>query len=248
MTALRILWRYTPLLVLAVLWQIATQGHVVSEDVLPPLSDVAASFADLLRSDLLPQLAHSAWRGAVGLIAAIVVGTTTGILMAWYRPLRLLVKPFVQLFYPIPKSALIPVTIMWIGLGDPSKITLIFVGSLLPVIVSAFNAARGVEHTLLWSARGMGANEREVLWDVVLPAALPDLLNGYRLALALSIMLVVAGEMIIANNGIGFLINFLGQGGDYAGMVAGIVTVTLVGFALDRAYLAVTRRILVWRE
>jgi NitT/TauT family transport system permease protein len=152
------------------------------------------------------------------------------------------------MFYPLPKSALIPLTIMWIGLGDPSKITLIFIGALLPIVVSAFNATRGVDTVLLWSARGLGASERQLLLEVVVPAALPDIMNGWRVALALTFILVVAGELIIANNGIGFLINFLGEGGDYKGMFAGVITISIVGFAADRAYKALMRRVLIWRE
>jgi NitT/TauT family transport system permease protein len=168
--------------------------------------------------------------------------------MSWYRPVRLLVRPFIQLFYPLPKSALIPLTIIWLGLGDVSKITLIFVGSLLPVVVSSFNAARGVDHLLVWSARSVGASDREILWEIVIPAALPEILNGYRVALSLCFILVVAGELIIANNGIGFLISFLGEGGDYKGMFAGVLTISLIGFAADRLYVMVMRRILIWRE
>ena len=150
--------------------------------------------------------------------------------------------------HPMPKSALIPLTIMWIGLGDQSKITLIFIGCLLPVVLSAFNAARGVDQVLIWSARSMGAREREVLWQVVVPAAMPEILSGIRIALALAFILLVSGELIIANNGIGYLIDLLGEGGDYAGMFAGVATISAIGFFADRAYVALTRRLLVWRD
>jgi NitT/TauT family transport system permease protein len=242
------LWRYSPLLLLAAVWEGVTQAHLVSQYALPTLSGVLHSLWVLAGDDLTYHTSRSIMRGAAGLGAAVVLGTTAGVLMAWYRPVRLLLKPFIQMFYPMPKSALIPLTIMWIGLGDPSKITLIFIGSLLPIVVSSFNAARGVDYVLLWSARGMGATERELLMEVVIPAALPEILNGYRVALALCFILVVAGELIIANNGIGFLINFLGEGGDYKGMFAGVITISLVGFLADRGYLMLMRRVLIWRE
>jgi NitT/TauT family transport system permease protein len=244
------LWRYSPLLLLAVAWEAATQAHLVSQYALPTLSGVLSSIWTLAMDPdgLVYHTSRSIMRGAVGLGAAVVLGTSAGVLMAWYRPVRLLLKPFIQMFYPMPKSALIPLTIMWIGLGDPSKITLIFIGSLLPIVVSSFNAARGVDTVLLWSARGMGATDRELLLEVVIPAALPEILNGYRVALALCFILVVAGELIIANNGIGFLINFLGEGGDYKGMFAGVLTISLVGFLADRGYVMLMRRILIWRE
>jgi ABC-type nitrate/sulfonate/bicarbonate transport system permease component len=101
---------------------------------------------------------------------------------------------------------------------------------------------------LLWSARGLGANERQLLLEVVIPAALPEIMNGWRVALALCFILVVAGELIIANNGIGFLINFLGEGGDYKGMFAGVITISIVGFLADRGYKKLMSRVLIWRE
>jgi NitT/TauT family transport system permease protein len=242
------LWRYAPLLLLAVAWEAVTRTHLVSQYALPTLSGVMVSWLLLMEDDLAYHTSLSIMRGAAGLCAAVVIGTAAGVLMSWYRPVRLLVRPFIQLFYPLPKSALIPLTIIWLGLGDVSKITLIFVGSLLPVVVSSFNAARGVDHLLVWSARSVGASDREILWEIVIPAALPEILNGYRVALSLCFILVVAGELIIANNGIGFLISFLGEGGDYKGMFAGVLTISLIGFAADRLYVTAMRRILIWRE
>jgi len=242
------LWRYAPLLLLALVWEAATRAHLVSQHALPTLSGVVMSWWQLMQDDLAYHTSLSIMRGAAGLAMAVVIGTAAGVLMAWYRPVRLLVRPFIQLFYPLPKSALIPLTIIWLGLGDVSKIALIFVGSLLPVVVSSFNAARGVDHLLVWSARSVGAKDREILWEIVIPAALPEILNGYRVALSLCFILVIAGELIIANNGIGFLISFLGEGGDYKGMFAGVLTISLIGFAADRLYVMGMRRILIWRE
>ncbi|MGE3245767.1 MAG: ABC transporter permease [Beijerinckiaceae bacterium] len=242
------LWRYTPLLLLAALWEIATQLEWVSDLSLPKFSDVLKELAGLAGSDLAFQTWKSLYRGFSGLAAAIVVGIAAGLLMARYRPVRLLLNPLMQMLYPMPKSALIPLTIMWIGLGDASKITLIFIGCLLPVVVSAYNAARGVDEILLWSARGLGAGEGELLREVILPAALPEILNGVRTALALSFILVVAGELIIANNGIGYLIDLLGEDGQLAPMFAAIMVVAAIGFAADRVFQMLSRRLLRWQE
>jgi ABC-type nitrate/sulfonate/bicarbonate transport system permease component len=94
----------------------------------------------------------------------------------------------------------------------------------------------------------MGATEREVLWEVVVPASLPEILSGIRISLALSFILMVAGELIIGNDGIGYLISLLGEAGDYAGMFAGVITIAAVGFMAPRGYVALTRRLLIWRE
>lgn len=248
MTAVQTLWRFTPLFILAAIWEASTRLGLISEFALPPLTNVVASFAQLIAEDLSYHTGRSILRGGVGFLAAVAIGVSAGVLMAWYRPVRILVNPVMRCFYPMPKSALIPLTIMWIGLGDASKMTLIFIGCLLPIVMSSFNAARGVDGILLWSARGMGASEREVLWEVVVPASLPEILSGIRISLALSFILMVSAELIIANNGIGYLIDLLGEGGDYSGMFAGVVTISAIGFFADRLYVALARRILIWRE
>jgi len=248
MNAAATLWRFTPLLIIALLWEATTRLGLISEFALPPLTNVIASFFKLLADDLLYHTSRSILRGAVGFLCAVVVGVLAGVLMAWYRPVRILVNPLMRCFYPMPKSALIPLTIMWIGLGDSSKMTLIFIGCLLPIVMSSFNAARGVDQVLIWSARGMGATEHQVLWEIVVPASMPEILSGIRISLALSFILLVSAELIIANNGIGYLIDLLGEGGDYAGMFAGVITISAIGFFADRGYVMLMRRFLRWRE
>jgi len=159
-----------------------------------------------------------------------------------------LLAPLVEIFYPLPKSALIPVTVIWLGFGDGSKILLIFLGCMLPVTVGAFNGARSSEQVLVWSARSMGANKLRMLWDVVVPSAMPELLNGIRTALALSFILLVSSELIVAQKGFGHLIGFLGANGSYDAMYAVVLTVAFLGFAADRIYLLILKRAMAWRE
>src|SRR6201999_1470863 len=137
----------------------------------------AVAWFDLVRDgDLVTNGAASLWRGAAGLALAAAIGGALGILMARWRAVNLIFGPVVEVLYPVPKSALIPVTIIWLGLGDGSKILLIFLGCMIPVTIGAFNGARAAEQTLVWSARSMGANGMRTLWDVVVPSALPELL------------------------------------------------------------------------
>ncbi len=168
--------------------------------------------------------------------------------MAWSKPINVVLAPIVEIFYPLPKSALIPVTVIWLGLGDASKILLIFLGCMIPVTIGAFNGARSSEQTLIWSARSMGAGRLRMLWDVVLPSAMPELLNGIRTALALSFILLVSSELIVARTGLGYLIGFLGANGAYDSMYAVVLTVALLGFAADRGFQLIMNRMLQWRE
>ena len=241
--------RYLPLLLLALAWEAVPRLGLVSSLALPPVSKVAAAWIDLVADgELVTNGVSSLYRASAGLLAAVVIGATIGVLMAWWRPVNVLLSPLVEIFYPMPKSALIPVTVLWLGFGDGSKILLIFLGCMLPVTIGAFNGARGSERMLVWSARSMGATRFRVLRDVVLPSAMPELLNGIRTALALSFILLVSSELIVAQKGFGYLIGYLGASGAYEGMFAVVLTVALLGFTADRAYLLLVRRVLQWRD
>jgi NitT/TauT family transport system permease protein len=243
------LLRYVPLLILAAAWEAGSRLGIVSSLALPPLSDVISSWIDLLRDgDLVTNALPSLYRLSAGLALAIVIGTVLGIAMAWWKPVNVLVAPMVEIFYPLPKSALIPVTAIWLGFGDGSKILLILLGCMLPVTIGAFNGARGCDRMLLWSARSMGASRLRVLRDVVLPSAMPELLNGIRTALALAFILLVSSELIVAQKGFGYLIGSLGANGSYEAMYAVVFTVAFLGFAADRIYQTIVQRVLIWRR
>ncbi len=244
----RWLGRYAPLFLLGLAWEAAARLGLVSTLALPPLSAVLAAWFELLSSgELLGNGAASLYRAGAGLGLAIAVGTTLGVLMAWWQPLHLVVSPLVELFYPMPKSALIPVTALWLGFGDGSKILLILLGCMLPVTLGAYNGARGADQALVWSARSMGASRLGSMWDVVVPSALPEILNGIRTAIALAFVLLVSAELIASREGLGYMIGFLGSGGVYDAMFAVVLTVAFLGFAADRAFQRAMRRVLQWR-
>ena len=241
--------RYLPLLLLAAGWELAARLGLVSQLALPSLSQVVAAWIDMVSSgELVGNGAASLWRAGAGLGLAVIVGAALGIAMAWWRPVNAALGPLVEMFYPMPKSALIPVTVLWLGFGDGSKILLIFLGCMLPVTLGAFNGARGSDEALVWSARSMGASRLRMLWDVVVPSALPEMLNGIRTALALAFILLVSSELIVAREGLGYLIGYLGANGTYDAMFAVVLTVAFLGFAADRAWQALVERLLLWRE
>jgi NitT/TauT family transport system permease protein len=232
-----ILVRYSPLLILALAWEAASRLHLVSSLALPPLTDVVQAWVELVQSgELVVNGLSSLYRAGAGLALAIVVGSALGIFMAISRPVNAMLGPLVELFYPMP------------SFGDGSKILLIFLGCMLPVTIGAYNGARGSDQHLIWSARSMGARGLRMMWDVVVPSALPELLNGVRTALALSFILLVSSELIVARQGFGYLIGYLGANGSYEAMFAVVLTVAFVGFLADRVYQAVVERALRWRE
>ena len=241
--------RYLPLLLLALAWESIAQLNLVDSIALPPLTKVATAWIDLMRDgELVDNGAASLYRASMGLLLAIVIGGCLGMAMARWRLLDVFVNPLVELFYPLPKSALIPVTVLWLGFGDGSKILLIFLGCMIPVTIGAYNGARGSDPALVWSARSMGANRLRMMLDVIMPSALPELLNGVRTALALAFILLVSSELIVSQKGFGYLIGYLGSTGSYEGMYAVVLTVAFLGFAADRLYQLFMQWVLRWRE
>jgi len=241
--------RYLPLLLLAVAWELAARLNIISSLALPPLSSVATAWVDLIKDgELIDNGGASLYRAFMGLVLAVIVGGGLGMAMARVRLLDVFINPLVELFYPLPKSALIPVTVLWLGFGDGSKILLIFLGCMIPVTIGAYNGARGSDHALVWSARSMGASPIRMMWDVVMPSALPELLNGIRTALALAFILLVSSELIVSQKGFGYLIGYLGSTGSYEGMYAVVLTVAFLGFAADRFYQLLMQWLLRWRE
>jgi ABC-type nitrate/sulfonate/bicarbonate transport system permease component len=239
--------RYLPLVLIVLAWE--GVAHLDIFTLLPAPSAIAVSWLQLLESgDLISNTADSLYRLVAGLALAIVLGGAIGIAMAWWRSVHFLANPIVEMFYPLPKSALIPVTAIWLGYGDGSKILLIFLGCMLPVTIGAYNGARSAEEVLVWSARAMGASRLRTLLDVAIPSALPELLNGVRVAIALSFVLLVSSELIVARAGLGYMIGLLGASGVYPAMFAVVLTLAFLGFAADRLYIVAAQRVLRWQD
>lgn len=246
MTAVRF---YAPLFLIVAIWQIAATAGMVDAELLPSPAAILAGLSHLVTAgDLMLHVGVSIYRQMMGLVLAALVGITLGIGMAHVAWVRDVFEPIVRITYPLPKSALIPLLILWFGIGHNSKIFAVFLGCLLPVVVSSFNGTRGVNTQLVWSARSLGTGGIRLLWKVYFQAALPEILSGLRIALALSYTLLVSSEFLIARAGIGFLIQSLGESGDYPGMFAGVLIVALIGFAADRLYVKWMNWMLRWQE
>jgi NitT/TauT family transport system permease protein len=248
-TPLNLLSRVIPVAIVAALWELAPRLGWVNPEFLPSLTVVAQAWWQSLVTGELPYHAVASLANcAVGLGASVVVGVLLGVLMAWHPLLNATVGTIVQITYPIPRTALVPVMIVWLGLGASSKIAAIFSGCLLPIIVSAYNGARGVDQTLIWSALGLGASRRQVLWQIVLPAAFPDAMAGIRTAIAIAFVLMVTSEFLVGGRGLGYLISFTGDAGAYPAMFAVVLTVAALGFFADRGYLKFMTWMLRWRD
>jgi ABC-type nitrate/sulfonate/bicarbonate transport system permease component len=239
--------RIVPLLLVLAGWQAASASGLLPRSVLPPLPEVAASLYGMLASgEIIPHTLASFGRAGAGLVAAVIVGIALGLLMARSRAVERAVEPILLLIYPVPKPAMIPLFMVWLGIGNFSKVAVIALACLLPVVVATLNGARSVDDVLLWSARARGTSEHRLLWRVVLPAALPQIAAGVRTAIAIAIIVLVSSEFISAETGLGYLIfSYGGVGADDA-MLAVVIYLAALGYLLDRGYLAGLRRLMSW--
>ncbi len=140
--------------------------------------------------------------------------------------------PIISVGFPMPKIAFLPVVILWLGVYDVSKITIIVIDAIFPVLAATLIAIRGVEKELIWSARNMGATDRELMWQIVLPAALPQILTGLQVALPISMIVAVVAEMLMGGYGLGGAMMTASRFADSRGVFAGIVEIAIVGYVL----------------
>jgi ABC-type nitrate/sulfonate/bicarbonate transport system permease component len=242
------LFYYGPVVLLVAAWDLASRTGVLSPSLAPsPGATFAALWMLISSGDLAYHAAMSLYRQMTGLALSVVVGVLFGIGMARIEWMRVFFRAPITFIYPLPKTALIPILLVWFGLGHLPQIAAVFLGCLLPIVISAYNGARGVDAQLVWSARSLGASRSSVMRKVVFMAALPDILSGMRTALALSWLLLISTEMIIAQQGLGYLVSFYGEGGFYANMFAAVLVVVMLGYFSDRGFLALLRRTLRWR-
>lgn len=247
--ALRIAIFYLPIFVGLALWELAARASLLNPSLFPSLGETLTAFGRLAtKGHLLDHAELSLFRQSSGFFLAAFFGIASGILMAESRRVRNILEPLLRATYPLPKSALIPLFMLWLGIGDSAKVAAVFLGCLLPIVLTTFNAARGINKQLVWSAWSLGTPKWLIPWKVVLPAALPEVMSGLRIALALSFTLMVSAEFLIGQRGLGFLIGTLGEDGDYAGMFAAVLAVTIIGFAADRLFVWLNGVLLSWRD
>jgi ABC-type nitrate/sulfonate/bicarbonate transport system permease component len=244
---IRGLRRNALMLSLVVAWEVAARLHVTTDFLLPSFSTVMLRLARDIASGQLPlALAYTLYRALVGFALAGVSGVAIGILIARVRLARWFFDPLVSVGLPMPKIAFLPVFVLWFGVFDRSKILMVAFSAVFPVIVEAAAATESVDRILIWSARGLGTSERRLLWEIALPAALPQIMTGLQVALPISLIVAVLTEMAMGGEGLGGTMMQSMRFADSPGVFAGIIAIAVAGSALVKVMEVVRRRLLVW--
>jgi ABC-type nitrate/sulfonate/bicarbonate transport system permease component len=243
------LLRLVPVLLFLALWQAVSMLGLVDRDLLPSAIDVARALVDLVRTnEIFWDLAVTLFTALSGLVLAIVVGVPLGAGMGISKQVNGFFGPLVKASYSLPKTALVPLFILWLGVGVRTGIFTVMLASLLPIVVYAFHGVQSVPPVMLWSAQSMGTNRREMIWRILLPGAAHDILTGIRIALGFSFVIAISAEMIASNAGIGKLVYAFGGTGAYDYMFAAVIAIVLAAYLADLGFQALSGRLMRWQD
>jgi ABC-type nitrate/sulfonate/bicarbonate transport system permease component len=238
-----------PLLAVIVAWEAASRSGIVTPFLLPPISAVLGRvWEDAISGELALNLGETLFRSLAGFAIAGAGGVALGILMARRRWVRWFFDPIVSVGFPMPKIAFLPIFMLWLGLYDVSKISMAVFNAIFPVITATIAASEGVERQLLWSARSLGASERQLLREIILPAALPQILTGLQVALPISMIVMIVTEMMMGGQGLGGAMIAASRFADSPGVFAGIVEIAVAGLCLVKGIAVLRRHLLAWHQ
>jgi ABC-type nitrate/sulfonate/bicarbonate transport system permease component len=246
---LRVGARSLSIVLLLVAWEAFARSGRVTPFMLPPFSTVVARiYTDAVGGALWVNIGLTVFRALTGFLIAAIGGIALGVLMSRSRLAHWLFDPIVSVGFPVPKIAFLPIIMLWLGVYDVSKIAMVVFDAIFPVVTATIAGLAAVEKELIWSARNMGAGERELTWQIALPAALPQILTGLQVALPIALIVAIVPEMAMGGYGLGAAMQSASRFADSRGVFAGIVEIAIVGYALIRGMAFMRRRLLVWHQ
>jgi NitT/TauT family transport system permease protein len=230
------------------LWEVAPRVGLVDRTFLVPFSEAVKALIELAESgQLWDNTQASLVRSLAGFGIAIGVGVPLGLLIGWYRPVADVLGPLLELFRNTAALALLPVFILLLGIGETSKIAIVVYACTWPILLNTVSAVRSVDPVLVKSARSMALPAPRLFAKVILPASVPTIFTGIRLAGSGSILVLIAAEMVGAKAGLGYLVNVSQQNFAIPDMYAAIIAISVIGLAFNHLLVALERRLTRWR-
>ncbi len=237
------------IVVMLLLWEAVARSGLVNPRLFPPLGTIGSELIGLFTSgEVWPHLSATVLRVGSGFAMAAGLGVTFGLTLANSPRLRRIVEPVFTATYPIPRLPLYPIFIAAFGLGTLSIVALVTVECLYPITLNTLTGARSVKPLYVWSAQSMGAGPLRVFLKVALPASLPDIFSGLRIALPIAFVLAIAAELIGATEGMGFLVQYAASSFRRGQVFAAFIVIALVGYALDRLIAFARDRVVFWER
>lgn len=235
------------IVLLLVLWEVVAVAKLLPAMSFPRMSLILETLWGLIASgELFAELKPSMIRMFAGYLAGSALGVLVGLMMGNFRFFYNLLEPITEFLRPIPSPAYIPIVILFLGIDDEMKVFMIAFASFFPVLLNTYSGVRSVDPVQLQTARTFGVSGGQLLWQVVLPASAPYIFTGLRVSLAVGLIVMVISEMVAASNGIGYFILGAQRSFKIREMFAGVITLAVLGYALNRVFLYVESRVLAW--
>lgn len=232
-----------------VAWEAAARSGLWNKILFPSLVNIGQELVLFFtRTASLMEVWTSLYRALGGFAAAAVIGIFLGILMGRSKTIAGLLDPLFSGTYAVPKLALFPIFIFVFGIGSLSKVALVFLECLYPIVIMSYAGARSVNRVLLWSAQNMGASRADILRRVVIPATAPFIFAGFRVAVPVAMIVVVITEMVSSADGLGYLVIYALSSLRTDRMLAVVVVIALLGYALDKAVVLARDRLIYWEK
>ena len=231
-----------------VVWEMIIRVGLVNPLFLSsPTLVVRAGYALFAEGDIWKDLRVSGTEFIVGYLLAAGVAIPLGLAVGWYRRLYFLLGPFIDALNAVPRVALLPIIIIWAGIGIWSKIVVVFLGAVIPMLINTFSGVKTTEERFLKVARSFGASELKVFWSIVLPGTVPFIFTGLKYASGRALLGVVVGELYAATAGIGFLITVAGATFQTDKVFVGILIITITGLLMVEILNRIEHRFDEWR-
>jgi len=239
---------YSPLIVILVLWQLAGFAGVLPRYLPAPSTITAEIYTQFVQEDMLTHTIISLQRVYVGFFVGSFLGVALGVIAGRFNAIGKMFDPLVSSTYPVPKIAIYPVLIIWLGIGFLSSTAVILLAAFYPVYINTYDGARNVDTMYIWSAQNFNASHFETLLKVVIPGSLSHIFSGLRISLALSFIVLFSAELISSRYGLGYVVIQGQRANNFTLMFAAIVVIAVLGFTNDRILNAVRKRVLGWKE
>ena len=234
--------------VLLLFWELGSRSNPKLALYIPPLSQVLASLSEVIFSgQITVHLFATLARFLKGYLLAAALAVTLGICLGYFRFAHSLLEMLIEFLRPMPSVAIIPVAILLLGIGDAMIVAVTVYASTWPILVNTIDGVRHIEGTLIDTGRTFGLARRRILWQIILPAASPSIVTGLRVSLSIALILVTTAEMIAGSNGLGFFILDEERALRSSHMYAGIMLVALLGYLLNRLFVALEQKAMQWR-
>ncbi|REE70467.1 NitT/TauT family transport system permease protein [Paenibacillus taihuensis] len=231
------------------LWEIAPRSGLVDITFFPPLSTVLKAWWHLLLSgDLAAHAEASLSRSLGGFLLALVISIPIGLAIGWWKPVAAYLNPLLEVMRNTAPLAILPVFILLLGLGETSKISIVFYACFFPLLLNTISGVKNVDPLLIKSAKSMGLSSIALFRKVIIPAAVPTIFIGIRQSGAASILVLVAAEMVGAKSGLGYLIQYTQFSFQIPEMYAGIISISVIGLILNYVILTIERKLTAWKQ